>query len=61
MVVCSDFQRLAVPLICIFTFEFANMELVRNAKADRLDGATIAFQQLTISCVSCHKMLRDID
>ena len=42
-------------------FEFANAEILRNAKADNLDGATIAFQQLTITCVSCHKMLRDVD
>ena len=42
-------------------FEFANAEILRNAKADNLDGTTIAFQQLTISCVSCHKILRDVD
>jgi hypothetical protein len=42
-------------------FEFANAEILRNAKAGNLDGATIAFQQLTISCVSCHKLLRDVD
>ncbi len=42
-------------------FQFANAEILRYARADNLDGATIAFQQLTISCVSCHKMLRDLD
>jgi cytochrome c556 len=42
-------------------FEFANAEILRNAKANNLDGATIGFQQLTISCVSCHKILRDVD
>ena len=42
-------------------FRFANAEILRNAEADNLDGATIAFQQLTISCVSCHKILRDVD
>jgi cytochrome c556 len=41
-------------------FEFANAEIVRNANADNLDGAAMAFQQLTISCVSCHKILRDV-
>ncbi len=40
-------------------FELANGEIVRNAKSDNLEGATIAFQQLTITCVSCHKILRD--
>ena len=42
-------------------FELANAEILRNAKADNLDGATIGFQQLAISCVSCHKILRDVD
>jgi hypothetical protein len=42
-------------------FEFANAEILRNAKADNLDGAAIGFQQLTITCVSCHKILRDVD
>ncbi len=42
-------------------FQFANAEIQRNAEADNLDGAAIAFQQLTISCVSCHKILRDVD
>ena len=42
-------------------FELANAEILRNAKADNLDGATIGFQQLAISCVSCHKILRDLD
>jgi cytochrome c556 len=42
-------------------FEFANAEILRHAQADNVDGATIAFQQLTISCVSCHKMLRNVN
>lgn len=42
-------------------FEFSNAEILRNARAGNLDGATIGFQQLTISCVSCHKLIRDVD
>ncbi len=42
-------------------FQFANAEILRNARADNLDGAAIGFQQLTITCVSCHKILRDVD
>lgn len=41
------------------TFELANAEILRNAKAGNLDGAALGFQQLTITCVSCHKLLRD--
>lgn len=40
-------------------FDFANRELVRMAMARNLEGATLAFNQLTVSCVYCHKTLRD--
>lgn len=40
-------------------FEFANQELIRQARAKNLDGATLAYNQLTVSCVQCHKIVRD--
>jgi cytochrome c556 len=40
-------------------FEFANDELIRHAKDKNIDGAALAFTQLTLSCVNCHKHLRD--
>jgi hypothetical protein len=40
-------------------FDFANRELVRMAKAENLEGATLAYNQLTVSCVYCHKTLRE--
>ncbi len=40
-------------------FEFANQELIRHAKEKNIDGATLAFNQLTTSCVQCHKIVRD--
>jgi len=40
------------------TFQFSVNELVRNAEDKNLDGATLAFTQLTVSCVNCHKELR---
>lgn len=39
-------------------FELANREIERQAKADNLEGAAMAFHQLTTSCVSCHKLIR---
>lgn len=39
-------------------FEFANSEIERHANAGNLEGAAMGFQQLTISCVSCHSILR---
>ena len=41
------------------TFELSNLELVRQAKRHNVEGATLAFNQLTTSCVACHVMLRD--
>jgi hypothetical protein len=40
-------------------FEQANKMLVVAARDKNLDGATVAYLQLTISCVNCHKIVRD--
>jgi hypothetical protein len=40
-------------------FEFADRELIRAAREKNIDAATLAYNQLTISCVNCHKMVRD--
>jgi hypothetical protein len=40
-------------------FEFADRELIRAAREKDLDAATLAYTQLTISCVNCHKLVRD--
>jgi len=39
-------------------FEIANRELIRQAREKNLDGATLAYNQLTVSCVQCHKIVR---
>jgi len=40
-------------------FRFANEELVRQANKKNIDGAALAFSQLTLSCVNCHKVMRE--
>lgn len=40
-------------------FQDANDEIIRQAEAENLEGVTLAFNQLTISCVNCHKHLRE--
>jgi len=40
------------------TFRFANEELIRLADDENIDGAALAYMQLTLSCVNCHKHLR---
>jgi hypothetical protein len=42
----------------LHAFEYANAALVRAARDKNLDGATLAYTQLTISCVQCHKIVR---
>ncbi len=40
-------------------FEFANNEMLRQSRRKNLEGTTMAFQQLTAACVSCHRILRE--
>ena len=40
-------------------FEESTDEIIRQAKKDNVDGAALAFTQLSISCVNCHKQLRE--
>ncbi len=40
-------------------FQIANRQLIEMADEENLDGAAIAYVQLTLSCVNCHKVVRD--
>jgi hypothetical protein len=40
-------------------FDFANRELIRQAREENLEGATLAYNQLIVSCVQCHRIVRD--
>jgi hypothetical protein len=39
-------------------FEMSNTDLITQARAGNLEGATLAFNHLTSSCVACHAQLR---
>lgn len=45
-----------------YTLEFQRLteELEQKAKAKNLDGATLAYVQLTMACVNCHKYARNV-
>ncbi|MFO0967891.1 MAG: hypothetical protein U0793_20210 [Gemmataceae bacterium] len=43
----------------ITLFVSANEEIIRQAKAKNIYGATLAYNQLMVSCVQCHQMVRD--
>ena len=40
------------------SFEFAVDEIQRQAKRENIEGVTMGFNQLTLSCVNCHRQLR---
>ena len=43
------------------TFSRVSAEIERQAEKENIEGATLAFNQLTVSCVQCHKSLRSED
>lgn len=40
-------------------FERSLLELIQRADEKDTDGATVAFNKMTTSCVNCHKLLRE--
>ncbi|MGP0068994.1 MAG: hypothetical protein ACLQGP_36015 [Isosphaeraceae bacterium] len=46
----------------IFTSEFQRLadEMDKKAKEKNIDGATLAYLRMTMSCVSCHKYVRQV-
>ncbi|HUY92256.1 MAG TPA: hypothetical protein VMV10_26180 [Pirellulales bacterium] len=41
------------------TFDHVTHELARQAQEENIDGAALAYMELTLNCVNCHKHLRD--
>jgi len=56
----SGWQSRQTPEYELFTLEFRRRAdaLAQAASEKNVDGATMAYVQLTISCVNCHKHLR---
>jgi hypothetical protein len=40
------------------SYQFALREIEKQASHESIEGVTLGFQQLTLSCVNCHKQLR---
>jgi hypothetical protein len=40
------------------SFEFSVDEILQHAAKENIEGVTLGFQQLTLSCVNCHKQIR---
>ncbi len=43
----------------LHTFESVTTEIIREAEKKNIEGVTLAFHQLTTSCVRCHQTLRE--
>jgi hypothetical protein len=43
----------------VVQFEHSLDELIRTGRKENVEGATLAFHQLTVSCVQCHRQLRE--
>jgi hypothetical protein len=41
-------------------FDFYNRDLIRQARDKNIEGATLAYQLMTASCIECHKIVRDV-
>ncbi len=56
----SGWYARQTPEYELFTVEFRRHadDLVKAAKAQNIDAATLAYTQLTFSCVSCHRSMR---
>jgi cytochrome c556 len=46
----------------VYSGEFRRLadKLIDKAKAKDLDGATLAYVEMTLNCVKCHKYVRDV-
>jgi len=56
----AEWQVIQGPIYSQHSAEFqrAGERLVKQAKEKNLEGATLAYMQLTMNCVTCHKYVR---
>jgi hypothetical protein len=49
-----------VPEYVVFTAEFQRLadDVAQKARDKNIDGATLAYVKITMSCVNCHKYIR---
>lgn len=58
----AEFMVVHDPMYAQHADEFRRIidKLERAAKEKRLDGATLAYVDMTLSCVECHKYVRNV-
>ncbi len=57
----AQWRKIQTPKYNQLSVEFRSAvdKLVAMAEAKNLDGSTLQFMQVTMSCVECHKLVRD--
>jgi hypothetical protein len=57
----AEWKVLKTPLYQIYSNEFrgAADDLVKNAKKKNIDAAALSYVELTLTCVKCHKHVRE--
>ncbi len=57
----NEFKVVKTPRYATYSNEFQeNVEkMITSAKAKNLDGATLAYLEMTSSCIKCHKYMRE--
>jgi hypothetical protein len=57
----AEWKVLKTPLYVMYSNEFRGTaeELVKNAKKKNIDAAALSYVELTLTCVKCHKHVRE--
>ena len=58
----AEWMAMKTPKYEMFNNEFqrATGDLIAKAKAKNIDGATLAYLDVTMSCVRCHSYVREV-
>jgi hypothetical protein len=58
----AEWKVVKTPKYELYSNEFRRNaeEMIQKAKEKNLDGATLAYVDMTLNCVKCHKYVRDV-
>jgi hypothetical protein len=58
----AEWKAIRTPQYELYSNEFRRVadDLVKNAKDKNLDGAALTYVELTLTCVKCHKYVREV-
>ena len=58
----AEWRVLKTPRYELFSNEFQRNaeEIIKAARARNLDGATVGYVDMTLTCVKCHKHVREV-